>query len=243
MVEHTLRKMAMGGIYDQAGGGFHRYSTDAVWLVPHFEKMLYDNALLARVYLDAFRVTGDGFYRRIAEETLDYVLREMTHPQGGFYSTQDADSEGEEGRFFVWTPAEIEAVLGTDAQLIQAYFGVTAEGNFEGHNILHVPIAAQDFARGRGLDITAFEGTLAAARSKLYESREQRVHPGRDEKVLTAWNGMMMRAFAEAGAVLKIQRLHRGGRAERGLRALRAGGGRALAAHLEGRQGQAQGIP
>ena len=133
MARVTLDRMRAGGIYDQLGGGFHRYSTDAVWLVPHFEKMLYDNALLARVYLEAYQVTGDPAYRRVVEETLDYVLREMTSPEGGFYSAQDADSEGEEGKFFVWTPDEIATVVGADdARLVDAYYGVTAGGNFEG---------------------------------------------------------------------------------------------------------------
>src|SRR6185503_16415859 len=137
--EMDLRLMAQGGMYDQAGGGFHRYSTDDVWLVPHFEKMLYDNALLARVYVDAWKVTGNDFYRRIARETLDYVLREMTDRSGGFYSSQDADSEGEEGRFFLWTPAQLREVLGDDADVIGRFFGVTDGGNFEARNILNVP--------------------------------------------------------------------------------------------------------
>ncbi|HWC29724.1 MAG TPA: thioredoxin domain-containing protein, partial [Dehalococcoidia bacterium] len=197
-VHKTLRAMAQGGMYDQAGGGFHRYSTDQVWLVPHFEKMLYDNALLARTYLDAWKLTREPFYRKVVEETLDYVLREMTDTSGGFYSTQDADSEGVEGKFFLWTPAELEAVLGEDAANIGAYFGVSAEGNFEGSNILNVrkPVAA--FAAEKGLEEAALTAQLQAARAKLYDSREQRIHPGRDEKVLTAWNGLMLRAFAEA---------------------------------------------
>ncbi|HXH20511.1 MAG TPA: thioredoxin domain-containing protein [Dehalococcoidia bacterium] len=206
IVERTLRRMALGGMYDQVGGGFHRYATDAVWLVPHFEKMLYDNALLARVYLDAYRVTGLGFYRRVSTETLDYVLREMTHPDGGFYSTQDADSEGAEGKFFVWTPEEIAAALEDDAEIIARYFGVTDEGNFEGRNILHVPVPAEEFAALHGMEEQDFDEVLRRAKAKLYEARERRVHPGRDEKVLTAWNGMMMRSLAEAGALLGSER-------------------------------------
>jgi hypothetical protein len=185
--EITLKAMANGGMYDQAGGGFHRYSTDDVWLVPHFEKMLYDNALLARIYLDAYKVTGDEFYARITRETLDYVLREMTDASGGFYSAQDADSEGEEGKFFVWTPAELREVLGDEADVIGRYYGVTEGGNFEGANILHVA------KRG-----SVPPPNLAEANAKLYAAREQRVHPGLDNKVLTAWNGLMQRAFAEA---------------------------------------------
>jgi uncharacterized protein len=196
--QKTLRAMANGGMYDQVGGGFHRYSTDSVWLVPHFEKMLYDNALLAPVYLDAYKVTGDSFYRRIATETLDYVLREMTDPSGGFYSTQDADSEGEEGKFFVWTPSELREVLGEDAALIGAYYGVTETGNFEGSNILHVGKPAERFAQEHGLGLEELDSRLGEARAKLYEARERRIHPGLDDKVLTAWNGLMQRAFAEA---------------------------------------------
>ena len=154
MVELTLDQMARGGIYDQLGGGFHRYSTDTYWLVPHFEKMLYDNALLARLYLHAYQVTGRPMYRRIVEETLDYVVREMTSPEGGFYSAQDADSEGEEGKFFVWRPEEIVEVLGAeDGKLVNDYYGVTIHGNFEGRSILHVPTPLPDFARNAGMDV------------------------------------------------------------------------------------------
>jgi uncharacterized protein YyaL (SSP411 family) len=190
MVDLTLTRMAAGGIYDQLGGGFHRYSTDARWLVPHFEKMLYDNALLARVYLHAWQVTGRSIYRRIVEETLDYVIREMTDPDGGFYSAQDADSEGEEGKFFVWTPDEIREILGGEAEAFMAAYGVTRHGNFEGKNILEF-VGHLDQ-----------RPALAEARPKLFEAREGRVHPGRDDKVLTSWNGLMLAAFAEAARVL-----------------------------------------
>jgi len=220
-VTRTLDAMARGGMYDQVGGGFHRYSTDAVWLVPHFEKMLYDNALLAHAYVDAWKLTKDPFYRRIAEETLDYVLREMTDASGGFYSTQDADSEGEEGKFFLWTPSELDAVLGEDATLIGAYFGVSEAGNFEASNILNVriqgdplslptdPLSLWERVRVRASssssDQDVFADFLREAKSKLYEARERRVHPGRDEKVLTAWNGLMLRAFAEAALAFDSQ--------------------------------------
>ncbi len=205
-IHKTLRAMAQGGMYDQVGGGFHRYSTDAVWLVPHFEKMLYDNALLARLYLDAWKLTGEPFYRRITQETLDYVLREMTDASGSFYSTQDADSEGEEGKFFLWTIAELEAVLGKeDAGLIGDFFGAGPGGNFEGSNILHVRKPAEQFAADSGLSVEAFEAKLAAGKAKLYAAREQRVYPARDEKVLTAWNGLMLRAFAEAAVAFDSQ--------------------------------------
>jgi uncharacterized protein len=202
----TLRAMANGGIYDQVGGGFHRYSTDAVWLVPHFEKMLYDNAQLAAVYLDAFLVTKDPFYERICRETLDYVLREMTHENGAFFSTQDADSEGEEGKFFVWTPAEIDAVLGQDSEIIKRFYGVSEAGNFEGKNILHVASEPEQFAAAANTGPADFLESLQSARLRLYEARDKRIHPGRDEKVLTSWNGMMLKAFAHAGRSLSDER-------------------------------------
>ena len=203
MVELAARRMAMGGIYDQVGGGFHRYSTDAYWLVPHFEKMLYDNALLSRLYLHTYQATGDPLYRRIAEETLDYVLREMTDPLGGFYSTQDADSEGEEGKFFLWTEEEIEEVLGPDdGALVASYFGVTKAGNFEGSNILHVPRSADSLAAEAGMSLEELDETIGRARATLLQVREGRVHPARDEKVLSAWNGLMMKSFAEAASIL-----------------------------------------
>ena len=203
LVELTLEKMAYGGIYDQVGGGFHRYSTDAYWLVPHFEKMLYDNALLARLYLHAFQTTGKPLYRRITEETLDYVLREMTDSGGGFYSAQDADSEGEEGKFFVWTPEEIMDVLGEeDGRVFSGYFGVTPNGNFEGKNILNVPRDPEAFAAEHELDPEQLESIVARGRTKLLEVRERRVHPLLDDKVLASWNGLMLRSFAEAGAAL-----------------------------------------
>ncbi|MYC32278.1 MAG: thioredoxin domain-containing protein [Chloroflexi bacterium] len=202
MVELTLQKMAYGGMYDQVGGGFHRYSTDAYWLVPHFEKMLYDNALLARLYLHAWQVTGNPLYRRITEETLDYVLREMTDPAGGFYSAQDADSEGVEGKFFVWTPIELRPLLGDDADLIMGYYGVTERGNFEGSNILNVPRPSADYANQQSISEETLSDAIARARTTLLEVREQRIHPLLDDKVLTSWNGLMLRAFAEAGAAL-----------------------------------------
>jgi uncharacterized protein YyaL (SSP411 family) len=200
----TLRKMAHGGIYDQIGGGFHRYSVDEVWLVPHFEKMLYDNALLARVYLWAYQATGDSSFRRICEETLDYVLREMTSDEGGFYSAQDADSEGIEGKFYVWTPEQFaDALAPGDADLMARLYDVTAHGNFEGRNILHLQKTPEEFAAAEGIEADQLSAKIADARGKLYEVRSRRVWPGRDDKVLAAWNGLMLRAFAEAGAVLE----------------------------------------
>ncbi len=203
MVELTLEKMAYGGMYDQLGGGFHRYSTDAFWLVPHFEKMLYDNALLARLYLHAFQLTGRGLYRRITEETLDYVLREMTDPAGGFYSAQDADSEGEEGKFFVWTPGQIQALLGeAEGGIFGRYYGVTDAGNFEGANILNVPQEPATFARQQGITPEYLETVIAQGKATLLAERETRIHPLRDDKVLASWNGLMLRAFAEVGVSL-----------------------------------------
>ncbi|MBI1761233.1 MAG: thioredoxin domain-containing protein [Acidobacteria bacterium] len=202
-VELTLDKMARGGMYDQLGGGFHRYSVDEKWLVPHFEKMLYDNALLARIYLDAYLVTGNEFYQQVATETLDYVRREMTDASGGFYSSQDADSEGEEGKFFVWTPPEVEALLGAeDAKLFKRYFDVSAAGNFEGHNILHVDESVETIAKLLNVTPERLQEALTRGKQLLFEAREQRIKPGRDEKMLTAWNGLMLRSFAEAAQVL-----------------------------------------
>lgn len=203
MAERTLQAMAAGGIYDQLGGGFHRYAVDDHWLVPHFEKMLYDNAQLARVYLHAFQVTGKPLYKRIVEETCDYLLREMTEPGGGFYSAQDADSEGEEGRFFVWSVAEVQKILQVDAPLFMEAFDVTAGGNFEGHSILHVQVPLALLAEKYKLAEAEVESRLARARMQLWAVRERRIKPLRDEKVLTAWNGLALAALAEAARVLE----------------------------------------
>jgi uncharacterized protein len=198
-VELTLDNMARGGMYDQLGGGFHRYSVDEKWLVPHFEKMLYDNALLSRIYTDAFLATGNEFYKRIAVETLDYVAREMTDKDGGFYSTQDADSEGEEGKFFVWTPEEVKALLGEeDARLFNRYFDVSESGNFEDHNILHIDEDMDVIARLMKVSPERLVEVIERGRKILFDAREKRIKPYRDEKILTAWNGLMMRSFAEA---------------------------------------------
>ena len=207
MVRETLTKMAKGGIYDQLGGGFHRYSVDDRWLVPHFEKMLYDNALLARLYLDAGRALGEPEFLTVAREILDYVLREMTSPEGGFYSTQDADSEGEEGKFFVWTPAEARAVLGEELSAIaERYFDISAEGNFEGANILHRTISVDEAARLFKKSPQEMERAIGEIRRRLFEARERRVKPARDEKILAAWNGMMIGALAEGFRALGDER-------------------------------------
>ena len=188
VVVHTLRQMANGGMYDQVGGGFHRYSTDAEWLVPHFEKMLYDNALLARLYTRAWQWTHDPFFARIANEILGFVVREMTSPDGGFYSTLDADSEGEEGKFYVWSRAEVMSILGDDdGRIFCDLFDVTERGNWEGKNILHV-----------AGNVDAHRDLVLRAKCKLYGARGERVRPARDEKVLSGWNGWMLAAFAEA---------------------------------------------
>ncbi len=195
MVEQTLEAMYRGGIYDHLGGGFHRYATDAAWQVPHFEKMLYDNALLSRVYLHAFQLTGKPEYRAVAEDIFDFVLRDMTDPNtGGFFSSQDADSEGEEGKFYVWTVAEIDAVIGSPAgEAFRQRFGVTEGGNFEGSNILHL---TGEFS------VAALERDLAA-KLALRQHRERRTHPGTDTKVLASWNGMMLASLAEASCILE----------------------------------------
>jgi len=200
----TLDRMARGGIYDHVGGGFHRYSVDAQWAVPHFEKMLYDNAQLAPVYLHAYQLTGEARWRRVCEETLDYVAREMLLPGGGFASTQDADSEGEEGRFFVWTPAQLREVLGDDdATLAARLYGVTDAGNFEhGTTVLSLPYPVEQVATSLGVDTAALQQRIDGMRTRLYDARERRVHPGRDDKVITAWNALMLDAFAQAGAAL-----------------------------------------
>lgn len=203
IVSHTCQKMANGGMYDQLGGGFHRYSTDAKWLVPHFEKMLYDNALLSRLYLHYFQVSQAPAARETVEGILDYVLREMTDPAGGFYSTQDADSEGHEGKFFVWDINEIRDALGDrDASLFSSYYNITESGNFEGKNIPNVTRTLEEVAKENNLSVSALQESLKESKSKLFELRETRVKPDRDEKVLTAWNGLMMASFAEAGVIL-----------------------------------------
>jgi hypothetical protein len=210
MLGKTLRAMAEGGMYDQLGGGFHRYSVDEQWLVPHFEKMLYDNALLARTYLETYQATGEPLYRRVAEETLDYLLREMRHEQGGFFSTQDADSlphwggdHKEEGAFFVWTPEELRETLGQrDAMVFAALFDVTDKGNFEGRSILHVTRTPAEVARVTGMPAEHVQVIAERGRQALFAAREQRPKPARDEKILVAWNGMAIRAFAHAAVVL-----------------------------------------
>ena len=202
MVETTLQKMAYGGLYDQLGGGFARYSTDDRWLVPHFEKMLYDNALLTRIYLHAYQVTDNPLYKRIVAETLDFVIRELRHESGGFYSSYDADSEGVEGKFYVWSADEIRQLLGEDATLFMQYYDVTEHGNWEGSNILNMLHEPEEVAKKMGLSVAELESKISAAKQTLINVRNKRIWPGLDDKVLTAWNGLMLASFAEAGRVL-----------------------------------------
>ena len=201
-VELTLAKMARGGIYDQIGGGFHRYSVDNVWLVPHFEKMLYDNGQLASLYLHAWQRTGNSFFGKIVEETLNYLDREMRHREtGAFYSATDADSEGEEGKFFVWQTQEMESVLGTElARVATVYWDATRFGNFEGQNILYMHRSDELVADELGMSVGELMSKVGEAKRLLYAARLERVPPMTDDKVITSWNALVMRAFAEAGA-------------------------------------------
>ena len=200
IVERTLEGMRHGGICDQIGFGFHRYSVDEKWLVPHFEKMLYDQALLAMAYTEAYQVTGKERYARVVREILTYVLRDMTDPEGGFYTGEDADSEGKEGLFYVWTPAQIRDVLGKEqADLFCKFYDIGPSGNFEeGQSIAHVSIPMEDFAAREKVEPTELEHLLGEARERLFEARERRIHPLKDDKVLTSWNGLMIAAMAKA---------------------------------------------
>jgi uncharacterized protein YyaL (SSP411 family) len=207
LIQFDLNAIARGGIYDQIGGGFHRYSTDADWLVPHFEKMLYNQAQLSRVYAQAWRLTGDAGLARVARQTLDYVLRDLTSPDGGFYSATDADSAGSEGLFFIWTERQLRAVLSqADAELAIDLYGVTERGNFEGANILNLPLPLAEFAKQRDMDLSVLLARVADIRAVLYYSRSKRVLPVRDEKIVTAWNGMMIVALAEVAGILQEPR-------------------------------------
>jgi uncharacterized protein YyaL (SSP411 family) len=199
MVAHTLRQMADGGIYDQLGGGFHRYSVDEKWLVPHFEKMLYDNAQLVRIYAQVYCATKDPFFKRVVDESVSYLIREMLDPNGGFYSTQDADSEGEEGKFFVWTPAEINRILGEEAgEIFCRIYDVSEHGNFEEKNILHPILTLEQASKLFKREQTEIERLVIQAKKQLFHEREKRIKPFRDEKVLTSWNGLMLSGLAEA---------------------------------------------
>jgi len=200
--QHALKAMARGGMYDVVGGGFSRYSVDNFWRVPHFEKMLYDNALLVRVYLHAWQITGDPFFERIVAETVDFIAREMTHPDGGFYSSLDADSEGEEGKFYVWTLDEIRSTLGEESGFFEAAYGVTVRGNFEGHTVLQRALDDSTLAARFKLSTEAVSVKLTDCHARLLSVRTRRIRPGTDDKVLTSWNGLMLAAIAEASRVL-----------------------------------------
>jgi len=204
MVEKTLEEIARGGIHDQLGGGFHRYSVDARWLIPHFEKMLYDQALLSRTYVQAYQITKKQSYSATARDIFDYVLRDMTDARGGFYAAEDADSEGREGVFYVWTRDEIESVLGErDARVFCSYYGVARHGNFENdENVLHVAVSADELGVKFGIRPQETEDLLAEARRKLLAYRNTRPRPGTDDKIIASWNGLMISAFAYGGAVL-----------------------------------------
>ena len=197
IVRDSFVKMARGGIYDQVGGGFHRYAVDDRWLVPHFEKMLYDNALLSRLGVHLWQVTADAEIARVTRETFDWALREMAAPAGGFYSSLDADSEGHEGKFYVWSAAELDALLGANAAVMRDLWGASVHGNFEGKNILNVPRPPANVAARHEITLDALESLAAAARTTLFAAREARVHPARDDKILSAWNGLMVRSLAD----------------------------------------------
>ncbi|HUY26456.1 MAG TPA: thioredoxin domain-containing protein [Candidatus Binataceae bacterium] len=229
MVRHTLKKMARGGIYDQIGGGFHRYSVDERWLVPHFEKMLYDNAQLAVLYADAGRALNEPEFLDLSHDILDYVLREMTSPEGGFYSSQDADSEGVEGQFFVWTPEQVVEVLGPElAEIAARFFDISVEGNFEEANILHRTLEIADAARMFHKPEAEIESALQVIREKLYTARARRVPPARDDKILTAWNAMMISAFAAGYRVHHAPRYLEAARRAAGFLMTKMWNGRAL---------------
>jgi uncharacterized protein len=198
MAAATFVKMARGGIYDQIGGGFARYSVDAEWLVPHFEKMLYDNALLFRLGAHLYEATRNDEIRVATEKAGDWLAREMTSPEGGFYSSLDADSEGEEGKFYVWQSSELDSLLGADSALVKAYYGVTTGGNFEGSNILHVPTDPSEIARRFDIDVATLSATIAPASQILMQRRSHRIRPGLDDKILAAWNGLALRGIVEA---------------------------------------------
>ena len=201
MVRESFRKMSRGGLYDQVGGGFHRYTVDAIWLVPHFEKMLYDNALLVRLGSYLWQATADDEVRRVTFETLEWLGREMTSPEGGFYSSLDADSEGHEGKFYVWSEEEIDSLLGDDAAIVKTHFGITPKGNFEGKNIPHVAVDPGATAARNGITREELTEKLSTAKKILYAKRAKRVWPGRDDKILAGWNGLMLRGVAISARV------------------------------------------
>ena len=238
MVGKTLEAMRGGGIFDQIGFGFHRYSVDEKWLVPHFEKMLYDQALLAMAYTEAYQYRRKVKFAHVAREIFAYVLRDMTAPDGGFYSAEDADSEGKEGLFYVWTPQELKKYLGEETgNLFCRFYGITEAGNFEeGRSIPHIPVSLETFAAKEGMELTRLEGVLKGAKDRLYEVRKRRVHPLKDDKILTSWNGLMIAAFAKGYQVFEEQAYADAARraAEFVLKNIRTADGRLLRRYRKG---------
>lgn len=207
LVERTLDMMHRGGIYDHLGGGFSRYSVDETWLVPHFEKMLYDNALLIYAYLEAWQATKRHLYRQVAEEIIQYILRDMTHPEGGFFSAEDADSEGKEGWFYTWKLEEVQKILGKERSILFCeFYGITSEGNFEGRNILHTKLPLEEFVTLTESDKDGLESLLVEQKHILWKIREKRVHPLKDDKIISSWNGLMIYSLTEVGSALSEQR-------------------------------------
>ncbi|TDF99530.1 thioredoxin domain-containing protein [Paenibacillus piri] len=238
MVEKTLEGMSRGGMYDHIGFGFARYSTDEKWLVPHFEKMLYDNALLTMTYIEAYQLTGKQAYAEVAEQIIQYIVRDMTDEGGAFYSAEDADSEGEEGKFYVWRPSEIREVLGEDeSELYCRVYNITEEGNFEGHSIPNlIEMTVEDAARRMNMPLAELVERLEASRNKLFEHRERRIHPHKDDKILTSWNGLMIMALAKAAKALQKPEYAQAARRAAGfiLQELRREDGRLLARYRDG---------
>jgi hypothetical protein len=229
--------MALGGMYDQIGGGFCRYSVDERWMIPHFEKMLYDNGLLLSLYSEAWAATGDPLYQRIVEQTAEWVIREMQSPEGGYYSSLDADSEGEEGKFYVWTPDELQRVLSEEEYpIVAARFGFDRDANFEGHWHAHVYTSIDTLSKRFERSETDIEAHMESARSKLFNTREQRIHPGRDDKVLVSWNALMIKGMAQAARHFSASRCEKS--AERALHFIHTqmwSDGRLYATYKDGR--------
>ena len=243
MATHTLTKMAQGGIYDHLGGGFHRYSVDEKWLVPHFEKMLYDNAQLVRIYAQVHCVTREPLFRQVVDETIDYLMREMLHTEGGFYSTQDADSEGEEGKFFVWTEAEIGRILGEESsEIFCRMYDASEQGNFEEKNILHPILTPEQASKFFRRDVSEIQSLVSDAKRKLFIEREKRIKPFRDEKILTSWNGLMLSGLAAAIKISPNPALSRSSQSHRGFYFHETIPRRPLVAYLQGRHREDTGL-
>jgi uncharacterized protein YyaL (SSP411 family) len=243
VVRHTWNRMAGGGIFDQVGGGFHRYTVDGIWLVPHFERMLYDNALLVRLGAHLWQATGDPAVREATERTLSWVEREMTAPEGGFYASLDADSEGHEGRFYVWSLDELREVLGDDAAALAPYWAASSRGNFEGKNILWTPQRPEEYAAAAGFAPDEFRTTIRRAHAALLSAREHRVRPGRDEKIIAGWNGLMLRGVAECARVFGEPRWFDAGHARWRVPGIGPGARRTRPSCIHPGRGAHRGIP